>query len=236
MAPKKSSKKKNRAPAHEPTPRAGRADEHALERANIAIQADDVATLREVLEAGLPVDSLVKVKVAGMIQGVPMQGLGVGGDGKTNWTLPYLACHHDSPNCLEALMEAGACEKRGLLLMRDGASAQSPLHACCMNYSHAHRFECMRHLIRGGADPNTDSLGPDGCAPSASADRLPHVVTTFIFGRCTILMLACDRPDSTLTRFLLDHGADPNRAKTNGSTALYKAPTTAVIRAWIFDV
>ena len=38
-------------------------------------------------------------------------------------------------------------------------------------------------------------------------------------------MLACDRPDSTLTRFLLDHGADPNRAKTNGSTALYKAPT-----------
>ena len=49
-------------------------------------------------------------------------------------------------------------------------------------------------------------------------------------------MLACDRPDSTLTRFLLDHGADPNRAKTNGSTALYKAPTTAVIRAWIYDV
>ena len=81
----------------------------------------------------------------------------------------------------------------------------------------------------------TSSAAAPTRTPTLSAPtgaHLPHLETALltweppsIFGRCTMLMLACDRPDSALTRFLLDHGADPNRAKTNGSTALYKAPT-----------
>ena len=137
-----------------------------------------------------------------------------------------VACYYNRPLVADALLQAGA---RVGFVRKDGAIAL--LMAC--QFGH---IECVRVLIRAGADVNqakTDELGSSPLI-QASQNGHVHVVDALIaagcqlnYARpkdgCTALIMASQQGFVDVVRSLLAAGADPRIAAHNGDTALYEA-------------
>ena len=175
-------------------------DAEKLAEAEVAIHDGDADKLAELLASGLDPNATSRQRFAQIhrdgIANVSNVGIQV--------PLLVLVSQFNQPKCARVLLEARA-DPRSKTSKEPAGQTSEALQACFevqrqMNQPPA--FDIAADLISFGADPNVVGRLADGC---------------------TMLMLACEIGDDLTTRFLLDHHADPNLGKTNGSTPLFKA-------------
>ena len=134
-----------------------------------------------------------------------------------------ISCFRNRPLVANALLQAGA---RVGYVRKDGFTAL--LMACQEGH-----IECVRVLIRAGADVNQAATDKHGNSPlfQASQNGHVHVVDALIaagcqlnYARpcdgCTALIIASQFGFIDVVRSLLAAGADPRIAAHNGGTAL----------------
>ena len=134
-----------------------------------------------------------------------MQGMeAFGSTGKMRCPLLYLAAQCNNYPCAKALLDHGADPNASFTDPTTGMACV-PLQACFdaqRKLGMPCALDIAAELIAAKADANTAGRTPDGC---------------------TELMICCEVGDAAATRFLLDHRADPNLGKHNGSSPLFKA-------------
>ena len=171
-----------------------------------ALHDGDAEQLQALLSAGLDPNTIWNAQEVQVNDGLVMvYSFAVNGGlvGTVSPPLLFLAAQFNQPRCAKVLLDARA-DPNGSLRDARG-NVYVPLEACFSTQRRLNMpsaLDIAADLIAAHADPNTAGRSPDGC---------------------TQLMLACEQGDRHATRFLLDHGADPNLGKDNGSSALFKA-------------
>jgi ankyrin repeat protein len=158
-----------------------------------AIEEMDVDKLRELLASGLNPSSTCA--------SAPKNALHMIRESP----ILFHACQMGDAACVRALLEARADATASVdcpdTLTGKSTAVHTALNVAAIS-NKPPAMDCIMLLVGAGADVNAGGRAMDGC---------------------TELMLACQDGKELMARFLLDHRADPNACKHNGSGPLFKA-------------
>ena len=173
------------------------ADDESIRAAALAAANDDDSTLRTLLQGGMSANASALFQMRFQIHGRPAASP------EARLPLLLIAAQSGAPESVKVLLESRADPAVRVDNRYDGmGTALDAAFAFHRQLGRPFDLDCARLIIEAKVNPNEYGRTPDGC---------------------TELMIACQDGDVATARFLLDHFADPNLGKNNGSTALYKA-------------
>ena len=186
-----------------------------------------------------------------MLEILVNHGADVNATNKKNVTALMLACEKGNKDVISVLINAGAdgntclhyavygdCNKEVLqVIVKHGADVnvtdkynQTLLMIACGKGNE----ETISVLLNAGADPNIVNVDGDTCLHYAAYGDCSREILQVIICQCadvdatnkynqTLLMIACAKGNKDAINVLLNTGADPNTADTNGDRCLHYA-------------
>ena len=160
-----------------------------------AAAANNHAALHAILQRGVSVNTRALFSMRFEMNGM------AAGTPEAKLPLLLIATQSGATECVKLLLDARADAMVDVKIQGMGTAFDS-----CFQLSRTLRrpynLDVAKLLLEARVDPNVHGRQPDGC---------------------TEFMMLCQDGELGAARFLLDHGADPNLGKHNGSTALFKA-------------
>lgn len=180
------------------------AHEKALRAAVLAAATNDDSTLRSVLQSGVSPNANGRFTMRFQMNGM------AAGTPEANLPLLMIAAQSGARDCVKLLLESHADPAVKVNYQDIGTPLDSCFGFCRSVGRPYYDLDCAHLIIEAKVNPSDCGRTPDGC---------------------TELMIACQDGNLAAARFLLDHNANPNLGKHNGSTALFKASQNGHIDA-----